>query len=537
MFSIALFLLIGAFADYFWGGLRQSIHMMQLNSYFNARFLRWVKGRPGKSATYISSLCALLCILPPRFILSLNIYLLSSAAVFLLLALNRKKKPDKKPLVYTWRVRRLLIGAGGICALFLWISWLALPRLFWRNLPVYLLLLNLTAPYLTAAANAVVRPGENYIARRFRQDAKRMLREHPGLTVIGITGSYGKTSTKRLLSQLLDLDFQVLATPESYNTTMGVIRTIREKLSAAHQIFIVEMGAKKSGDIKEICELVEPSMGLISSIGEMHLDTFQNMENIINTKFELAEAVGEQGLLFLNYDNAYIRGRSLSQPVVRYGLGAEAEGRELDVWAENIEAGPSGSRFDLCFAGGEAISCRTKLLGRLNVLNIVAAAAVAARLGLRPDRLGQLIARLEPVPHRLQLLGSGAGFRIIDDAFNANPEGAKQALETLSAFPGLRVLVTPGMVELGDVEDEMNRRLGIQAAGCCDFIIIVGKNRSAAIVDGAGGVGFDERKIYVAEDIRDAMAKAKSLAMDPGRDQGPVTVLLENDLPDNYLEA
>ncbi|MDR0469173.1 MAG: UDP-N-acetylmuramoyl-tripeptide--D-alanyl-D-alanine ligase [Peptococcaceae bacterium] len=534
LFWFAVAILSAGFAYYFWISLRYFTHMLQLNSYYNRRYLKWLRHRQRREARFLLAAMIVSSIVL-RFFLARDIYLFLHGLVFLGLALRRKRIVEKKPLVYTWRVRRLLISEAAVFCLAFLISAKLFALTFWWELPFLLAFYNFLAPLLILAANLINRQIEKSIAKGFVRDAKKILAEHPGLTVIGVTGSYGKTSTKKLLYQLLNVDFQVLATPESYNTTMGVVRTIREKLTAAHQVFIVEMGAKKSGDIKEICNLVEPAIGILSSIGEMHLDTFHTIENIIQTKFELAEAVGEKGIMFLNYDNHYIREHDLSQPAIRYGLGRQGDVSGLDVWADQIVSGPSGSQFDLCFVDGAVIHCKTRLLGELNVLNIAAAAAVTIRLGIAPERLGQLISQLEPIQHRLQLLPPGSRYQIIDDAFNANPEGANQALETLSGFPGFRVLITPGMVELGDHEEELNRQLGRQAAGHCDYIIIVGENRSFAIKGGALQEGYDEGAIYIAKDIQDALRKADALSIDPGRKAGPMTVLLENDLPDNFL--
>jgi UDP-N-acetylmuramoyl-tripeptide--D-alanyl-D-alanine ligase len=533
--SAALFLLLGAFAWFFWGDLRQSLHMLQLHSYYPLRFLQWLKGRQRKMAIYLMA-GTVITSLGLRYG-SLTIYLLLHAVIFFVLALFRKKQPDKKPLVYTWRLKRLLFTAIVVCILFLLGLGVLFRSTFFWELPFLLAFMNLMVHTIVIIANVLNSPLEKHIARGFTADAKKILAGHPGLKVVGVTGSYGKTSTKHLLSQLLAADYQVLATPESYNTPMGVVRTIRERLAATHQILIVEMGAKKAGDIKEICDIVRPDMGIITSIGEMHLETFESLDNIIRTKFELAAAVAKDGLLFLNDGNEYIRKQRLSQPLVRYGLAKAGEdNQQLDVWSENISSGPEGSQFDLRFADGGCVACRTRLLGRLNVLNITAAAAVAARLGVTPAALSQAIGRLEAIPHRLQLLPPGPRYQIIDDAFNSNPEGAKQALETLGGFPGYRVVITPGMVELGEKEEELNRRLGRQAARHCDFIIIVGKNRAGAIEDGARLAGYNLSNLYVAADIQDALRQADRLAGDLEQEEGPMTVLLENDLPDNYLD-
>ena len=556
MLTIVILFLVGSFLLFFWSSLRHSLLMLQQNGYFNDRFIRWLRQNPGKMANYLL-VVTLFFSLFIRNGLAPEIYITANGLLFLVLALLRKKKPEKVPLAFTWRIRRLLVTIAVLCFLIIQLMASLFWRTFWWELPWIFALMNLLLNAILVLANRLNRPLESAIARRFIRDARRILAEHPGLTVIGITGSFGKTSTKNILDQILRPDFEVLSTPESYNTTLGVVRTIRERLTAAHQVFIVEMGAKKPGDIKEICDVVKPSVGVLSSIGEMHLETFLSMENIINTKFELADAVGQGGLMFLNDDNTFIHGREVSQPVFRYGVvtdgatdgaahddaargdaatdGAAPDGRALDAWAEQITSGPAGSQFTIRFATGEAVVCRTGLLGKHNVLNIVAAASVAVRLGVNPHSLARAVSRLEPVPHRLQLLPPGAKYQIIDDAYNANPEGAKNALEALGSFPGYRVLITPGIVELGEQEEEANRTLGAQAAQNCDYIIFVGRNRSFPLEEGAKQAGFNRYKIYVAEDIRDALAKADQLADQLGEGEGPMTVLLENDLPDQFL--
>lgn len=540
MFYVYLFVFFACFLFYFWYGLRHSLHMLQLSGYFTDRFLVWLKGYQRKEEVFllaglIVSNLALSNIMP------IGLYLVLHALVFLVLRLTKKKKAEKKALVITWRARRLLVTFTLLCVAFVTLLGVALNYFgkltFWWELPFLLGFLNLMRDSFLLLANKINQPVERRIAQGYIDDAKKRLAELPDLKVIGVTGSFGKTSTKYILHQLLSVKYQTLMTPESYNTPMGVVRTIRENLNGTHEIFIVEMGAKKVGDIKEICDIVQPRMGILSSIGEMHLETFRTLDNIIKTKFELADAVAAKGgLMFLNYDNEYIRKEKREQPKVRYGVGRDQEdNQQLDVWAEKIQVGPGGSSFELCFKNGQRIACRTKLLGRHNVVNIVGAAAVACQLGIEPQQLLPAISRLEPIPHRLQLLPAGAKYQIIDDAYNSNPEGAKQALEILGSFDGYRVLATPGMVELGSMEDELNRRLGRQAAKYCDYIIIVGANRSFGIQDGAKRGGFDLNKIYVAKDIKDAFAKADELADARPDQRQPMYLLLENDLTDNYL--
>lgn len=532
-------LLILSFVVYIWTDLRKNIHMMQLNSYRNERYFDWMKDQKRVEASYLM-FGLIITNLTFSKMLSPNIYLLMHTTLFLVMRVIHKKKEEKKPLVFTWRVRRLMLTFTLLCSVML----LALCYLFRATVTYDITFLvgivNLFLPVLILIANRINQPLEKKIALGFTKDAMERLATAKDLKIIGITGSYGKTSTKYILHQLLSVKYQVLMTPESFNTPMGVVRTIREKLDGTHQVFVVEMGAKNIGDIKEICDIVSPDMGIISSIGEQHLETFKTIENVIETKFELAEAVAaKKGTMFLNYNNEFIRRRKLNTPVVRYGVanGKETPQKHYDLWAENLSSGPQGSSFDICQPGGRRTAFETRLLGPHNVQNIVAGTAVAMALGISLEQLVPAVRRLEPVPHRLHLLKNTGRYQIIDDAFNANPEGAKAAVETLGTFNGFRVLITPGMVELGEKEERLNQEFGAQAAKHCDYIILVGYNRAKPIKEGALKAGFSEDNIYIAKDIYDALKMADALAEGLKPEEGPMIVLLENDLPDNFLEA
>jgi UDP-N-acetylmuramoyl-tripeptide--D-alanyl-D-alanine ligase len=534
---VSLVLLFGSFMLYVWFHVRQQIHMLQLNSYFNERYVNWLKDQTRKEASYLM-FALIVTSFTISTILPLEVYYLLHAVLFLTLKLFLKRPAEKKPLVFTWRVKRLMLTLSILTAIMLiLLCWLFKAR-FWLDIPFFLGIINLLLPGLVLLANIINAPWEKKIGKGYTEDAKKRLAGMPQLKVIGVTGSYGKTSTKYVLNQLLSVKYQVLMTPESYNTPMGVVRTIREQLNGTHQVFIVEMGAKNVGDIKEICDIVQPQMGIISSIGPQHLETFQTIDNIIATKFELADAVeAKNGTIILNYNNEFIRQRKLKHQPFRYGIAAEGENpKELyDLWADELTSGPGGSSFKICQPDGKSVAFTTRLLGRHNVLNITAAAAAALSLGLTLEQLVAAVKRIEPVPHRLQLLPSNGRYQIIDDAYNSNPLGALAALEALGDFPGFRVLITPGMVELGSEEVKLNQKLGEQAARYCDFMIFVGKNRAEPLLAGALKGGFSKDKTYVAKDIHDAIHMADILAGDMEQAENPMFVLLENDLPDNYI--
>lgn len=389
-------------------------------------------------------------------------------------------------------------------------------------------------PLIPALANLINKPIELRINKWYIDDAKRRLREHPGLRILGVTGSFGKTSVKYYLTTLLAEKYSVLMTPESYNTPMGIVRTIREHLKPTHEIFVCEMGARHLHDIKEITDIVHPDDGIVTSIGYQHLETFHSLENIISTKYELLDAVDEkekqtgkvegQHLKFVNGDNEIIRANMKYSDAITYGT---VEG--CDYFAGDIKVSGAGTTFNVTSPSGETQEYTTRLVGKHNVENIVGAIAVANSFGVPMSKLKMAVRRLQSVPHRLELVKHGK-VSILDDAYNSNPNGAKVALETLALFENeVKILVTPGMVELGEKEDELNQEFGRQAAAVCDYIILVGEKNSPSIKKGVLEAGFDKERVFVKSTLKEATALMYEI--DAGREK---VILLENDLPDNY---
>lgn len=489
-------------------------HMLQLNSYRPERFFRWMRENPRRVWS-----------LPHLLPLAVSLTLLLSPAVggyvaaawLTLCAVLCRPKKAKKPLVFTARVKRLLTTTTVLWLLLvgtlLWLPrYIALPCV-----AIFLALAEVTL-LLALFCNA---PAEHAMAKHYINDAKARLAAQPQLTVIGITGSFGKTSVKNFLHALLSARYNVLMTPENFNTPLGLTRTVREHLRPSHQIFLAEMGAKNVGDIRELCELVHPRYGVITAIGEQHLETFGSVENIVHTKFELAHALPADGHLFVNMDDARIcaHAATLTVPLTGYGL---AQG---DYTAHDITQDATGTHFAVTAPNGEAQTFTTRLLGRHNVQNLVGCIAVAHHLGVPLNELVYPVRMLRSVEHRLQLLPGG----IIDDAYNSNPAGFRSALAVLREFAGQRVLVTPGMVELGDRQEALNRELGATAADCCDYAVLVGLRQAPPLKEGLLAAGFDPTRIFVAATLQEGLAFVHALP-----NEGARTVLLENDLPDNF---
>ncbi len=491
------------------------IHIFQLESYLNEQYLKWTY----QNFILKALLPSILALIGGLVIAFSDATALIIVALFLnlLTAFLFRPAKAKKPLVFTARIKRLvftlLIVNVVIALIFVYL-----------NLYVLIPVLLILCPYSVIISAIINKPVENAVRNKYINQAKRIIKNRKGnLTVIGITGSYGKTSTKFYLEKILSKKYNVLMTPASYNTTMGVVKVVREMLKPSHEIFICEMGARNVGEIKEICDIVLPDYGIITSIGPQHLETFKSIENVIKTKFELADAV-KSGKVILNAEYSYIKDHPASDNFVYYSI----DNKDSEYTAENISCSAKGTDFDLTY-GTSKISLSTKLLGKHNVQNIVGACALGIELGVDASDIKTAVKMLESVPHRLEII-DGGDVVIIDDAFNSNPAGSAYALDVLSYFDGLKVLVTPGMVELGVKQTELNTEFGKKASEVCDYIYIVGKENYESIYKGAKDGGFDtENKLISVSSPSEAVDMARTLPVNQKK-----YILLENDLPDNF---
>lgn len=524
--NIAIFCIYtaAALAGILFFSLRE-FHMLQLNGYKTPEHSWWMKKNYKR---YIF----------PAVLLILQFVMLATGATLPVLigfmafnlcfsVANKPGKKFKKPLKYTARVKRMMITFWVLEALiiggssFIWRSGFRSPWLYILiNSGIYL------TPLLVPLSNIINKPIEKSVQKWYINDAKRILSEMPSLHKVGITGSYGKTSMKFYLSELLGSQYETLKTPESFNTPMGVTITIRQHLRPTHEYFICEMGARRVHEIRELCEIAHPHDGIITSVGPQHLETFNTIENVVDTKFELADSVQEVGgKIYLNGDNELIRSRAPKyKGAILYGT---TEG--CDYRAADISVSDKGTEFTLTAPGGESCRFSMKLLGEHSVQNVVGAIAYAHGTGIPLEKLVLPVKRIAAVPHRLQLLDKGGDLTFIDDAYNSNPSGCRAALNVLGLFDACKILVTPGMVELGAKQEELNFEFGQEAAAVCDYIVLVGKHQTEPIYKGIKAAGYDMNKVYAADSLGEALDKARAYQTDKKK-----IVLLENDLPDNY---
>ncbi|MBO7519860.1 MAG: UDP-N-acetylmuramoyl-tripeptide--D-alanyl-D-alanine ligase [Clostridia bacterium] len=499
--------------------------MLQQNSYFISRYYGWLKG------SYTLRLCFeafVYCLFSLLFLKQKSLIIFIAAVLILALRIPlaiKVKKTAIKPLVFTGRVKRLfavsIILLGAVIAVY---EIFPLSRAGQAALLLGFMIASVT-PLLCVITKIINSPIEKLIGNHYINEAKRILKSYNNLKVIGITGSYGKTTTKFILNRILSEKFNTVCTPQSFNTPFGVVRTVRENLKPQTEIFICEMGAKKTGDIKEICDIVHPDYGIITSVGEQHLDTFGSVDNVFKTKFELYdEVVKKGGVCLANIESAGIAERKEKcEEAIFFGEGT-------DYFADNISYSPAGSTFTLHLSG-EEVTVTTKLLGKHSVCDILSAAAMAYILGVPLLSIKCAIAALAPAEHRLELKPFNNGSLLIDDAYNSNPEGCLEAVRILGSFEGMKkVIITPGLIELGEREYDCNYALGLEAAKYCDIIILVGKTRSVPLSDAIKTTGFNTDNLYTVGSFKEAMEVYAPLCTKDS------VVLLENDLPDNYLK-
>ncbi|MFW6348534.1 MAG: Mur ligase family protein, partial [Cyclonatronaceae bacterium] len=418
--------------------------------------------------------------------------------------MNREK--PKKPLVFTPRLNRqlavlivlymALAGAGIYIGMQLRVLLpdITIMALFW-------LLADMLMPLLVLLAGFITRPVERRIQEGFKRQARQKIARMPDLKIIAITGSYGKTSVKFILKTILEERFSVCYTPGSFNTPMGICKVINNDLQSHHQILILEMGARYKGNIAELCRIATPDVSVVTIVGKAHLETFGSVENIAKTKGEILQGLREGGTAVLNSDDERVMNMPLREDVSVIKAGLKTGIFELSEVGYDHE----GSRFQVSTPEGETAEIRTRLLGGHSVQNLLFGLAVGRHFGLRLSTMALAATRIEPVEHRLELKPAG-DITIIDDAFNSNPVGARNAVDVLARFDsGRRIIITPGMVELGAEEEAENRALGrhIGHSGI-DAVFLVGPERTRPIQEGLREAGYPEAQIQVFSSFYEA---------------------------------
>ena len=512
-----------AFLGFSFKRLMTYLHIFQQDDYDPRRFSLWVFRTLSFDRKLSLALigCWLLSILTNP-VKAWWVGALLIMAVFALLEKD-PRKTGKKPLVLTQRARRILFTALGIAGTG------TATLLLLGTFPLWGWVLAIQSlPFILVAANIALIPLEKHIQKRYWNEAhERLLTINP--MVIGITGSFGKTSVKHLLGHILKTHTRTYYTQGSINSPMGISRAIREEMPPDCRFFVSEMGAYRRGSIARLCTLTPPKHGIITALGEAHFERFKTLETVAKAKFELSEAVLKAGgkmvvpesLLSISYASDFIQKHRASFLIC-------GTGNDVDVQISNQEQTANGTRVTVTWQG-KSYNLEAPLWGNHQIQNIVLSFTMAINLGLSPE---QVIIALKNVPqtkHRLEIKPQHDGSIYIDDAYNSNPTGFASALNTLNLLcpkEGRRILVTPGMAELGKKHDKEHTDIGLKAASQVDIALVVKPERIPTFVDAlTPALG---KNLLHFPNFKQAGEWLKTNVK-----SGDI-VLLENDLPDLY---
>lgn len=509
---------------------------------------------------------------------------------------GKRIEQQKKELVWTAKakiifVSTLLLWGVGLLVLtiylFLTFAWywaligVVIITPIWQVLLVFFLLIP----------TILLKPFEKIYIYFYLQKAKKKLallrRQNKDLKIIGITGSYGKTSVKEFLASIIKEKYNILATPENINTPIGIARLILNNLTKHHEIFIVEMGAYFRGDIKKICNLVHPEIGILTGINESHLEKFKTIENTIKTKFELIESLSKDGLALINGDNKYcseqilntgkiikpikckiklysldfsniINHKSPLAPLCERGecaktsLPEDEMGNEFPPFQRGIKGDLNGDEINknieivkTKLANYQQLENLTKfaiikqniksefeirLLGRHNILNILPGILVGEKLGLTNEQIKRGVENIKSIPHRLQPIISKNNILVIDDAYNGNPDGVMAAIDVLANFSNRRkIFVTPGLVEIGEKRGEVHKKIGVRLADAADVVLLIQNSNTKFFLQGLKEKNYPDNQIKIYQTSQKMQEDLKNIL------QAGDVVLFQNDWPDNYF--
>lgn len=518
---------------YFWYVIykaRKSMHMLQQNWYNDGnRYFKWILDNITRVfITYDLLFIFFVLFKYVKFNASVIIFSIFYIIVYFLYKSKIKKEQSKKPLVITARIKRLYVTM-----LILYLIGIS-PMFFLFNensvygYYTYIGLIAYLNPFIVMVANIINKPVEKLVYLHYKRQAKTKLYSMKDIKKIGITGSYGKTSTKNFLNDILSVKYNSFATPKSFNTMYGLINAINNYMDKFSEVFVAEMGAFYRGEIKEKANFIKPKYGILTTIGTAHLESFGSRENIQKAKFELIDSLPDDGVAVLNMDDPYQTSYKIKSKCKV--IWVSTKDKKADVYAENIKLSGKGTEFTCVFKKSKAkYTFETKLLGNANVYNVLQAIAMSYELGLTFEQIAIGVRRIKPIEHRLELKKMG-NIYIIDDAYNSNPVGSKMAVDVLKMMDGKKIIVTPGMIELGEEQYNLNFEFGCQIASSADEVILVGKEQTKPIYDGLKKEKYNEKNIHILNDVKEAFPLMKKLS---GKE---TYVLLENDLPDIFNE-
>ena len=484
------------------------LYLWQLKEYHIGRFLDHFRTYKGKKLIY-NYLLLFKVILAVLFVFDIEFFSLWFSILFLIYFIESAiflkqfwSKSLKRP-VRTFKTLLLTFVSFAVSIIFLF--WVSLAIKDEPHAPVYLLLFDILTPVIVSLAVLLMQPFFVIARNNILRKAAKKIKGFKNLTVVGITGSYGKTSTKEFLATILSKKFKVLKTKQHQNSEIGIANCILNDLNKDHEIFAVEMGSYKKGGIKLLCDMVKPKIGIVTGVNEQHLALFGSMEKLLSAEGggELAKALPQDGLLVLNGDNKYCLDLYKRSDINKKIYSINKDKIDLDIHTEGIEVAQNSISFLAIDKNKHLAHFNVNVLGKHNVQNLLAAILAAKELGMSFDEIAEACKDIKQFQAGMNLKEGKHGIKIIDSSYSANSDGVLADLEYLSIFPKKKIIVMPCLIELGPKSKEVHEKIGKKIGEICDLAIITSKDKFDDIKRGAIESGIKEGNILFCEKPED----------------------------------
>lgn len=469
------------------------IYLWQLKEYHVGRFIDHFRTEKGKKLIFgvlqLLKIILLVLIFKENYLFyALLIFYISESVLFIYGII---KKQFKRP-VLTSKTALLII----VSILFTLIYLFIVQK--YKNVVIWFLIFDILTPLIVSCVVLFFQPFFIMMRNSILEKAKSKIKKFKILTVIGITGSYGKTSTKEFLTTILSEKFNVLSTPEHKNSEIGIAQTILNNLNEKHQVFVVEMGSYNKGGIKLLCDIVKPKMGIVTGINSQHLSLFGSIQNLFFAEggLELLESLPKNGLFIINGDNKYCV--NLYKNTRRNKKFYTTNGNiiDSDIWAEEISINKNSLDFVAVLKNRELAHFNVNVLGGHNIQNLLGAILLAKELGMSLEEISKACKKIKSKQAGIILKKGIYGIDVIDSSYSSNPDGVMAHLDHLNTWKGKKIIIMPCLIELGEKSGEIHMEIGKKIAKVCDMAIITTKDKFRDIVKGASLVNYNSKIIF-----------------------------------------
>lgn len=430
----------------------------------------------------------------------------------------------RKSIVWTAKAKSIFAFSIALALLIFAVVLLAstIAAVFWA------LLALLFMPFIYILATLVIWPFDYFTKHFLITKAREHVASQSNLKIVGIAGSYGKTTMKNVIASTLCKKLNVISTPESVNTPVGISRWIIKNLKSDTQVMIVEMGEHYKGDISFLCSITPVDIAVITGVNEAHLERLKSIDNAIATIFEIAQDAKRDSLVLMNSDDKLVSAnykKFIGNKKSAFYTKSKNELAELRVENASFDEKELAWKFDL----GELKGLASHILGEYSLGNIMAAVLVAKELGLDDQAIKQSIGDVKPIEHRLQPIKGASDMLVIDDSYNGNPDGADEAIKTLSRFNRRKIYLTPGLVEIGSKTKEVHLEIGRKLAKVANQVMLIKNSVTPLIADGLKEQKFPESDI-IWFDSADEAHSSLGKYLKPGD-----VIVFQNDWSDEYV--